>query len=249
MADATDTDPAGTQGEAAISTTGAITHDPEGEAVNSMADATDTDPAGTQGEAAISTTGAITHDPEGEAVNSMADATDTDPAGTQGEAAISTTGTPDAGAWGGDNVPTPVPDTPAHDQAERTDSDTESTTAPARDIPADEAGNPLPAMPDAIADAQPGGKEPDSQATQTALAARPEEEGQLPTPKNYATGKDLLEAAQKSNKSYNLELIDKALQFARRAHEGQTRRSGEPYVCHPISVAIILIELGMDTES
>ena len=78
----------------------------------------------------------------------------------------------------------------------------------------------------------------------------PGEELSGPIPSiGYVTGEQLIEAAKRSNKTYHIELIQKALEFARRAHEGQTRRSGEPYVCHPISVAIILIELGMDTES
>lgn len=43
--------------------------------------------------------------------------------------------------------------------------------------------------------------------------------------------------------------IEKAYQFATRAHEGQLRYSGQPYVIHPILVAKILAELGMDKES
>ena len=34
-----------------------------------------------------------------------------------------------------------------------------------------------------------------------------------------------------------------------RAHEGQTRKSGEPYITHPVAVATILADLGMDTET
>ena len=44
-------------------------------------------------------------------------------------------------------------------------------------------------------------------------------------------------------------MIKKAYDFAERAHEGQFRESGERYFNHPCAVAIILIELGMDTES
>ena len=96
--------------------------------------------------------------------------------------------------------------------------------------------------------------EGDSDSDQPSTSLSPEagsvnNEQKLAPCASFVTGEDLLEAAKKSNKSYHLELIEKALQFAQRAHEGQTRRSGEPYVCHPISVAIILIELGMDTES
>ena len=43
--------------------------------------------------------------------------------------------------------------------------------------------------------------------------------------------------------------IEKAYQIANSAHEGQKRLSGEPYIMHPLSVAIILASLGMDQAS
>ena len=43
--------------------------------------------------------------------------------------------------------------------------------------------------------------------------------------------------------------IDAAYQLARDAHEGQLRRSGEPYIIHPMAVALILAELEMDQDS
>src|SRR5437660_7367531 len=42
------------------------------------------------------------------------------------------------------------------------------------------------------------------------------------------------------------DLIVKAYQVARAAHEGQVRRSGDPYIQHPLAVATILAELGLD---
>lgn len=45
------------------------------------------------------------------------------------------------------------------------------------------------------------------------------------------------------------ELIEKAYYFACKAHEGVTRRSGEPYIIHPITVAEILIDMKLDEES
>lgn len=60
---------------------------------------------------------------------------------------------------------------------------------------------------------------------------------------------DILEAIKKQNKNYKIDVIKKAYDFAERAHEGQFRESGERYFNHPCAVAIILIELGMDTES
>lgn len=47
----------------------------------------------------------------------------------------------------------------------------------------------------------------------------------------------------------DVEQIDKAFKIADRAHEGQLRCSGQPYVIHPILVAKIVAELGMDKES
>ena len=46
-----------------------------------------------------------------------------------------------------------------------------------------------------------------------------------------------------------LEIIDKAFKTAELYHEGQLRRSGEPYIIHPIAVANILADLGMDYQS
>lgn len=53
----------------------------------------------------------------------------------------------------------------------------------------------------------------------------------------------------KSEKPYELEVIDRAIELACRAHAGQKRYSGEEYVCHPLQVACILVELGMDSET
>ena len=47
----------------------------------------------------------------------------------------------------------------------------------------------------------------------------------------------------------DIEKIEKAYYYAEAAHQGQKRRSGEPYFIHPVTVAGILAELGMDTDS
>ena len=64
--------------------------------------------------------------------------------------------------------------------------------------------------------------------------------------KTYA---DLVSLIEKSEKEYDLALIEKAYKFAEAAHQGQVRRSGEPYIIHPIAVAYKLVEFGMDTPS
>ncbi|MDD2362591.1 MAG: bifunctional (p)ppGpp synthetase/guanosine-3',5'-bis(diphosphate) 3'-pyrophosphohydrolase [Oscillospiraceae bacterium] len=60
---------------------------------------------------------------------------------------------------------------------------------------------------------------------------------------------DLKSLIDKSGKPYDMDVIDKAINIAVSAHEGQKRSSGEEYVCHPLSAAAILIELGMDSET
>ncbi len=57
---------------------------------------------------------------------------------------------------------------------------------------------------------------------------------------------DLVAAYRREHPLRSLELIAKAYRFAAAAHEGQLRRSGEPYLVHPVAVAVILAELGLD---
>ena len=47
----------------------------------------------------------------------------------------------------------------------------------------------------------------------------------------------------------DLSIIRKAYDFSEKAHLGQFRRSGEPYISHPLSVAGILAELRLDLDS
>lgn len=48
------------------------------------------------------------------------------------------------------------------------------------------------------------------------------------------------------NTNADIQLLNKVYEFAVRAHEGQLRSSGEPYITHPLEVAYILAELGLD---
>src|SRR6266700_1500202 len=43
--------------------------------------------------------------------------------------------------------------------------------------------------------------------------------------------------------------IERALVIAQKAHEGQLRASGEPYIIHPVAVAEIVAEWGLDGEA
>ncbi|MGL5973514.1 MAG: RelA/SpoT family protein [Oscillospiraceae bacterium] len=66
----------------------------------------------------------------------------------------------------------------------------------------------------------------------------------------YITYEDLVKKIENEDKKkYDINLIEKAYQMAKKAHEGQFRSSGEEYFTHPITVAGILVEIGMDTES
>ncbi len=47
----------------------------------------------------------------------------------------------------------------------------------------------------------------------------------------------------------DMELLDKAIVFAQKAHTGQKRDSGEPYIIHPVEVAKMLFEMGMDPNT
>ena len=47
----------------------------------------------------------------------------------------------------------------------------------------------------------------------------------------------------------DVEAVKKAYKVAYQAHDGQKRKSGEPYIIHPICVAIILAELELDKET
>ena len=84
----------------------------------------------------------------------------------------------------------------------------------------------------------------------TALPANAPE-GALPSEvrPEIVTYDKLVEAIKASGKAYNMEMIDKAYNMANDAHKGVCRRSGEPYICHPLAVARLVLDLGMDTES
>ncbi len=61
---------------------------------------------------------------------------------------------------------------------------------------------------------------------------------------------DLLQGYIKSNHRKKVDIIERAFKFARSAHEGVRRRSGEPYILHPIAVAKIASrEIGLGSTS
>lgn len=59
----------------------------------------------------------------------------------------------------------------------------------------------------------------------------------------------LLFIIENTKKNYNIEKITKAYEYAKTLHEGQFRKSGEEYICHPVAVAEIVAGLELDTDS
>ena len=61
--------------------------------------------------------------------------------------------------------------------------------------------------------------------------------------------KELIRAIRAYHPSDDLTMIEKAYQVAKEQHKDQKRKSGEPYIIHPLCVAIILADLQMDKET
>ena len=75
----------------------------------------------------------------------------------------------------------------------------------------------------------------------------------LSTPKDFTPPeelyKTLIDKVLEYHPNTDITMIEKAYTIANKAHEGQFRKSGEPYIMHPLCVAIILAELQMDKET
>ncbi|MCB0271485.1 MAG: bifunctional (p)ppGpp synthetase/guanosine-3',5'-bis(diphosphate) 3'-pyrophosphohydrolase [Bdellovibrionales bacterium] len=59
----------------------------------------------------------------------------------------------------------------------------------------------------------------------------------------------ILSEVKKAKKNANIDMIKRAFAMAENAHEGQKRKSGDPYLLHPLEVAYILANKNMDEES
>lgn len=62
------------------------------------------------------------------------------------------------------------------------------------------------------------------------------------------TVEDLIEKIKSYNAGADFDLVRLVYEFAAKAHEGQFRKSGEPYIIHPLSAAYILSQIRMDTN-
>lgn len=60
---------------------------------------------------------------------------------------------------------------------------------------------------------------------------------------------ELIASVRKYHPSTDISLIEKAYNIANEAHKGQLRKSGEPYIIHPLCVGIILADLELDKET
>ena len=63
------------------------------------------------------------------------------------------------------------------------------------------------------------------------------------------TIKEVIKQGKRRNRTINTNLIEKAYAYAADKHKEQFRKSGEPYIIHPIHVAYIVADLGLDTET
>ncbi|MBE6895890.1 MAG: bifunctional (p)ppGpp synthetase/guanosine-3',5'-bis(diphosphate) 3'-pyrophosphohydrolase, partial [Ruminococcaceae bacterium] len=63
------------------------------------------------------------------------------------------------------------------------------------------------------------------------------------------SAKELFDALENKGRNYNMEKIREAYDFAFAAHESQKRKTGEPYINHPIAVAKILLDFDCDTDT
>ncbi|MGN0308577.1 MAG: RelA/SpoT family protein [Lachnospiraceae bacterium] len=79
------------------------------------------------------------------------------------------------------------------------------------------------------------------------------DDGRIESLREYMSPEELYEdlicRVRRYHPSDDFSLIEKAFQIAKKAHEHQLRKSGEPYIIHPLYVAIILADLELDKET
>lgn len=95
--------------------------------------------------------------------------------------------------------------------------------------------------------------EPDSNSNMAEVKIDNGELDTSMTPKDFTEPgtlyKRLKNMIQGYHPSADITMVEKAYNIARKAHEGQLRKSGEPYIIHPLCVCIILAELELDKET
>ena len=63
------------------------------------------------------------------------------------------------------------------------------------------------------------------------------------------TIEDVIKEAKTHNKRIDTKLIMRAYNYAVQHHGDQLRKSGEPYIVHPVQVAYILSSIGLDADT
>lgn len=93
-------------------------------------------------------------------------------------------------------------------------------------------------------------KEKDQNEQQEILQVKQEEQDKQEEVQIYDAFRKLLDTYLASNHRKKVDIITRAFNFAKQAHKGVRRRSGEPYIMHPIAVAqIVCGEIGMGSTS
>lgn len=67
--------------------------------------------------------------------------------------------------------------------------------------------------------------------------------------KKEITIQDVINKRKQHTRRVDTKLILKAYQYAKKNHGEQCRRSGEPYIIHPLNVAYILADIGLDDST
>ena len=79
------------------------------------------------------------------------------------------------------------------------------------------------------------------------------DDGRIEATREYSSPEelygDLIERVHKYHPSDDISMIEKAYKIAFEAHENQVRKSGEPYIIHPLCVSIVLADLELDKET
>jgi len=143
-----------------------------------------------------------------------------------------------------DGVRPPAEETSVNAEAEARPYDADAQDNP---VIADAQDNPV------IADAQDGTAAPAERSPITKIVRNGAQSAELSTPDDFTSPeelyKTLIEKVKEYHPSDDFSIIEKAYKLAADAHKDQKRKSGEPYIIHPICVAIILAELEMDKET
>src|SRR5690554_5665418 len=87
-------------------------------------------------------------------------------------------------------------------------------------------------------------KSADQQSSSARVRSRLVRFGSRPSSASPAL-EPLMLAVRNNHPKADLSVLDRAYQVAEKAHRGQVRKSGDPYITHPVAVATILADLGM----